>query len=86
MELFGEGVDEKVQQVMKAVMEVIVGEVVGKLERNVYKVKDLVSITRIRFCLSRLKATLDENWKSDWEPLPKVLVRTKMLMEEKLAE
>ena len=86
MELFGEGVDEKVQQVMKAVMEVIVGEVVGKLERNVYKVKDLVSITRIRFCLSRLKTTLDENWKSDWEPLPKVLVRTKMLMEEKLAE
>lgn len=56
------------------------------MERGIYKVKNLVEVSKIRACMIKLKETLDRCSQTEvlWDPLPKLLVKMLIILEEGL--
>ena len=60
-------------------------ELLPKLERNIYKVKDLVETAFIRFQLSTLLQQFKEiSNSSEWDQLLKVLVKLQIFLDQNL--
>ena len=56
------------------------------MERGIYKLKNIVDMSKIRSCLAKLKLKLDMCGECAWDPLPKLLMKTFVILEEKLDE
>lgn len=67
-------------------MSRLVAEAVPKMERGIYKLKSIVDMSKIRSCLVRLKDELDKCGECAWDPLPKLLMKMFVILEEKLED
>jgi hypothetical protein len=67
-------------------MKKFINEVMPKMERGIYKVKDLVDVSKIRLCITKLKEKLELVGEYTWEPIPKIIMKTLMIIEERLDE
>jgi hypothetical protein len=51
-----------------------------KMERGIYKVKNIVDISKIRACMLELKSKLDLCGDGTWDPLPKLLLKIYIIL------
>jgi hypothetical protein len=61
-------------------MKKFISEVMPKMERGIYKVKSIVDVSKIRLYMSRLKDKLEEVGEYTWEPIPKIIMKTMMII------
>lgn len=81
-----ESTPKEIRNITKDVMLKLLGEIIPKMERGIYKVKNLVEVSKIRACMMKLKETLDRCSPTEvlWDPLPKLLVKMLIILEEGL--
>jgi hypothetical protein len=49
-------------------------------------VKNIVDVSKIRLYMTRLKEKLESVGEYTWDPIPKIIMKTLMIIEERLDE